>query len=1219
MDYYFEALGDERFQQLAQALLTLTFPDVQCLPVGQPDGGRDAFRVIPGSHKRRFLVFQVKFSKHPHSKEERDAIEGVIKSEKEKVEVLKSRGAQSYYLISNVAGTAHLEHGSIDRVNALLTQEFGIPSYCWWRDDLTARISTSSSVKWSFPEILRGTDVLQLLVEGSWRENAEVRHNALHSYIVSQYYEDDEVKFRQVELQNKLLDLFVDLPLENASQGSFFADKWVPVEREFLIDEDAEAVYRFRRKRRDAATKLLGDGAEPNHNKIVLEGAPGQGKSTIAQYVCQVHRIKILDKSTDLSLIPENHRKAPLRIPFRIDLRDYASWLTGKNPFSPEGQPSGSSQSLESFIAAQVMFGSGGLDFTASDLVAVVKTGNISIVLDGFDEVADIAIRKKMVEEISKAAMRIQAHERATQFIVTSRPAAFANSPGFPHGQWVHFELQAMTHPQIDQYAAKWMAARKLKKRERDEFTSLLKEKLKEPHMRDLARNPMQLTILLALIHTRGLSLPDKRTSLYDNYMEQFFNRESEKSRIVREYRELLIDIHRYLAWKLHTAAEGSGGNGSITEEELKTLLKSYLEREGHSTSLVDELFTGMVERVVALVSRVQGTFEFEVQPLREYFAARHLYDTAPYSPPGDERPGTKPERFDALARNFFWLNVLRFYCGCYSRGELSSLADGLLELAHSTDYGRLAHPRTLAITLLNDWVFSQQPLAVKRVVEALFEQPGLKILLSHAMRSSDGVPVLPHRCGRSELTEQAMASLSTVRSSEDRSALLTLVRANTDLEAARVLWNRLKPSETGDQRKWLTDGDRLGILKSMTQVELEQLISEYGVDAIQILCNSGRYDAIESRDDYRKVALERLFDGKNFGTFPGSEFNVYAFLSFLLKPSSYRRVFEGKRMGSTINVLLSDGSFDPAAIHVEHEGPLKQFLDAFTSRLSLDVTEWASSTVPWHCVISDGVGRFGPRWTFKKLAVLAAGIRSSSDLGVEPTSIWQATEDLCAAMRFARLRSGNVSWWKRQIGDHLEGEELKLALLTMSVWATPRTILHLSEVISKAFDRLDSRQWFDTFGAFLEIDFAYGGLSSRSPMAPPPPGLSPRLAVILARRGNEDYMNKVYTQRLSTYDGTDGIVTSFIAEAAVLDALKSSSRWPRALNTIRAAYASGVTAPTQIPESKMPLKVADGICSDANAYPQWIVRIAQRCLAASLGAKAPKLGQLAESEKWFA
>src|ERR1700722_14308257 len=95
---------------------------------------------------------------------------------------------------------------------------------------------------------------------------------------------------------------------------------------------------------------------------------------------------------------------------------------------------------------------------------------------------------------------------------------------------------------------------------------------------------------------------------------------------------------------------------------------------------------------------------------------------------PRSEQPGTKPERFEALVRNFYWLNVLRFVFGCFSRGELSSFADWLDDLPRSNGYELLAHPRPLSIMLLTHWLFSQQPLTVKRVVEALFEQPGFKI-----------------------------------------------------------------------------------------------------------------------------------------------------------------------------------------------------------------------------------------------------------------------------------------------------------------------------------------------------------------------------------------------------------------------------------------------------------------------------------------------------------
>ena len=107
---------------------------------------------------------------------------------------------------------------------------------------------------------------------------------------------------------------------------------------------------------------------------------------------------------------------------------------------------------------------------------------------------------------------------------------------------------------------------------------------------------------------------------------------------------------------------------------ELHNNVKTYLETEGHESEMAEELLKGTVERVGALVSRVEGMFEFEVQPLREYFAARHLYKTAPYSPTGKARKGTRPDRFQALARSFYWTNVTRFFCGFYDVGELGVL-----------------------------------------------------------------------------------------------------------------------------------------------------------------------------------------------------------------------------------------------------------------------------------------------------------------------------------------------------------------------------------------------------------------------------------------------------------------------------------------------------------------------------------------------------------------
>ena len=276
------------------------------------------------------------------------------------------------------------------------------------------------------------------------------------------------------------------------------------------------------------------------------------------------------------------------------------------------------------------------------------------------------------------------------------------------------------------------MDVRNLSQSERAEFSSILNEKMEQPHLRDLARNPMQLAILLSLIHTRGSALPDKRTSLYDAYVDLFFSREASKSVIVRRNIDLLKDIHRYLAWVLHTSAESGRrrASGRLPTAELRTVLRDYLERENHPTIVLDEIFGAMLERVVMIVSRVEGTYEFEVQPLREYFSARHLYDTASYSPPGIEKGGTKPDRFDAIARNAYWLNVTRFFCGCFTKGELLDLADRVKELALDPTLGKTRHPYVLAAMLLSDWVFSQTPRAVNEIVSALSNREALRRLL---------------------------------------------------------------------------------------------------------------------------------------------------------------------------------------------------------------------------------------------------------------------------------------------------------------------------------------------------------------------------------------------------------------------------------------------------------------------------------------------------------
>ncbi|HVB25981.1 MAG TPA: hypothetical protein VNG51_28840 [Ktedonobacteraceae bacterium] len=448
MDYQYENLDSGRFQELCQSLLIKEYPNVQCFPIGQQDGGRDAVVYYQSSKdKKEFIVFQIKQVKHqpdqPHK-----WLKDILQEEAPKVSKLIPKGAKAYYLLTNVRGTAHLDVGSIDKVNKILSDVIEIPSTCWWRDDINRRLDNSWDLKWAYPEIITALDMLRYLLENGLTEDRHKLISVIEAFVQVQYSKDEVVRFKQGGLiQSKLLDLFIDVPIqptdnqEGRHQAHFLHNimrNYGEVDDLGLSDQPLTSLdsrYMISRERRHslgAAVMLFHPIVQQEVPLIVLEGAPGQGKSTIVQFVCQMYRMRILKENMDA--IPSYHRPSSLRIPIKIDLRDYATWLDGQDPFSSEeqeGKPEGWYKSLEAFLAYQIRYDSGWAPFSVSDLHTVAKLSSLLLVLDGFDEVADISKRQEVVTEVTTCAKRLKTIAASLQVIVTSRPAAFANSPGF--------------------------------------------------------------------------------------------------------------------------------------------------------------------------------------------------------------------------------------------------------------------------------------------------------------------------------------------------------------------------------------------------------------------------------------------------------------------------------------------------------------------------------------------------------------------------------------------------------------------------------------------------------------------------------------------------------------------------------------------------------------------------------------------------------------------
>jgi hypothetical protein len=1252
--YRFEELGDERFQQLCQAILVRTHPGAQCLPVGQPDGGRDAFLSQNFESKNgELVIFQVKFVKSPQSREARDFVEQVITTEGPKIERLIKRGATKYYLLTNVIGTSHLDVGSVDKVNARLKAAFGIAAHCWWRDDLERRIDAYPDIKWSYPDILQTTDLLLSLIREGADQDAERRSNALRSYMAYQARYDEQLKFKQIDLQKSIIDLFVDVPSRIVNPPEIHSDGGLEefiIER-YLIDKadsssstmELDEMGERYLVNAPGTLRLLSSSTFIQHSpRIVVEGAPGQGKSTVTQYLCQINRFRLLNRLKELSRVGRD-LPTEARIPFRVDLRDYAGWLVGRDPFSDDssaGLPAGISLVLESFLAAQIRQ-STGMNFSVDDMTAVAKRSQILIVLDGFDEVADIDLRNRIVVEVSDAADRIIENAISAQIIVTSRPAAFANSPGFSRDEWRHVEILSLSRKAIMLYANKWLDGRDTEAREKREVLRVLTDKLKQPYVRDLARNPMQLAILLALISVQGASLPDKRTALYDNYIEIFLNRESEKSAVVRDHRELLVQIHRFLAWTLQVEAETNAGTGNIAENRLRDTLRAFLERGGHETKLIDRLFSGMVERVVVLVSRVQGTYEFEVQPLREYFAARYLYDTAPYAPAGVVRRGTLPERFDAIARNFYWLNVARFYAGCYNSGELASLLDGLEELQSSDQFRFISNVPRLGATLLSDYVFGQQPKLVAKLASRVTTEPHFRILLAslYLDKSRSGLS-LPDGPARATLINTCKKLLVQCTQDDTCHAVSETLLANHSSDDIQEYWWGLRQTLNND-KKWLQLGRYLQVFHRLSVAKCVSILADHGETAMFELQRYDRVDVFDESPDFWRMHFGFILDGAYYGHYPArfgdrkmsdrtiAAITVASVISFLSVESDWatRRMPFRHLLRHRLGSLLGEEALSQKLAKLnEDELPVpRQFLDKVASIIE-KYSLLGGSLAPWSEIVELGRNIWGEQWVFYKISIAAASTVKSAT--TPECGLTDETIPLCERTVHARLNSENGAWWQEQIVLAQQASELALpfTLLALHTWMPVKTVLEFSAEISVFVDSLPFTHWRKVVES---ADFLHN-LHIRRPSrqyvalkkSDLPDAMSPRLACLLASRVTPATARQLRKRYLADYNGKDPFVLMASATIAIEEALSRANYWARALPVISYAY-SHDAPPLQIMHMNdltrsIPIAEARSICANAHLYPLFLVGYADSTLAARTGAAAIPVGKIAERDEWF-
>ncbi len=616
--YLYERLGDKRFQQLCAALVLDRYPNVSVFPVGEKDGGRD---MVSGTGENR-TILQVKWSGN-RAKKSASWLKSAVNGEAANIKRLVAEGCKQYVLMTNVEGSAAPGSGTRDQIEKVLDdlgKQYGIPMSCVWAADLDAWVTNSPwEIRATYLEMLAGSDLLLALLDAKSLEERERRErDILVTFVATHWDRDKRVKFRQVDLASDLLtDLFVDVTAHRARSPR---NTTLP-----SIDIGGLAHH------------LLDPAAPP---LALIEGVPGQGKSTIAQYVCQVHRAGFIgrDQLADRKESLPADEAAELRVAIRIDLADYAEWIGGHDPYASTDSAKKPRQrtkiGLERFLVAHFEHAAPGHELGVDDVRAILDRFPTQVFLDGLDEVASASLRETVVREIDEFTSRwAQARPGNMRIVVTTRPNASGLAEPAPD-IFERLVLQPLSEATKKRYLRRWAAAQHIDGSDRRTLERVFGERTAAPHVAQLAANPMQLTILLHLIRTKGESLPTARTSLYRSYMDLFLERESTKSKTVLDNRPDLEEATSFIGWLMQALTEVDASSTRLPAQRIVREIRMYLAGVEKTNSPVQDLFDAMRDRVWVLTSKQSGTYEFDVQSIREFFAARFLYEFAE----GDEQ-----------------------------------------------------------------------------------------------------------------------------------------------------------------------------------------------------------------------------------------------------------------------------------------------------------------------------------------------------------------------------------------------------------------------------------------------------------------------------------------------------------------------------------------------------------------------------------------------------
>lgn len=756
MDFDFKMFSTRSFERFAQAMAVHVLGQGVLVFGDGPDGAREAayegiLTAFPSQDDQwtGYTVMQAKFRQVPGTpQEDANWLVAQLREELEKFVAPSSRlRIPDYYLLVTNAqlspmpaekrGKTVIQGGiaKIDSVFAEYREKIGFRDYrVWHRDELATRLMSADGLRRSYAAWLSSSDVIADLLD-TMHANVAAMRDGMYRYLMRELRAHQPIRLQQAghtnEAQIMIEDVFVDLPYTGGGQR-YDAD---PDNKRLL----ASLLARARDRLDGASVKAQQERGAGRPERLLLLGGPGQGKSTLSQFLAQIFRANLLRSErgghypADVGRIIERTLEkaraeglevdVPKRFPLRVDLPNFADWLAGAN-----GQTTGSLLQYLSGHVGRIADKGVALD----DLRDWITRYPMVLILDGLDEVPPSANRGPVL-----TAIREFWDEAATAdllMVVTTRPQGYNDD--LDPSYYTKLEMAPLAPEQAIVYAGKLADARIADLIQRERVIARFRDAAASETTRRLMVSPLQVAILLALIDQRGES-PTDRWSLFDKYFAVVLQREQGKSGPVGDTMKRLsrqiAAVHYKAGFLLHGEAETQGGSeASLSVADFRELIKGQLEDEEYEgeelQQVTEALLAASTERLVLLVHRSEGQFSFEVRSLQEFMAAAHLMTG---------REAIVQKRLGAVAGRAHWLHVFQIAASkCFSANDCEQYRDTILNICldlneNGEEIDRLLRTGSqLALALLDDGLAHDQPkyrrLLFKTALDVLHVGPDL-------------------------------------------------------------------------------------------------------------------------------------------------------------------------------------------------------------------------------------------------------------------------------------------------------------------------------------------------------------------------------------------------------------------------------------------------------------------------------------------------------------